>query len=199
MKGFTLLEVVVVVGIIALISSTMLVYNRSAENQIALYRDQALVVGALNRTKALAIEKYNSPGACGYGVHVSEYSRSFFIFEDRYDETIGKCLDAGVYTGDFAYTAGEQFGETIFLSPQSRFRLSETTGGGAQQEVGWLDIVFVPPDPAVYSGNSFPLEIAIGEGDVRVGPEAPYPAPPIVTGVSEVGVIISSRGQVSRD
>ncbi|MEK7464328.1 MAG: prepilin-type N-terminal cleavage/methylation domain-containing protein, partial [Patescibacteria group bacterium] len=51
--GFSIVELMVVVAITMLLSGFALSYNKSGLRQIALSRDQSVVVGALQRAKSL--------------------------------------------------------------------------------------------------------------------------------------------------
>jgi prepilin-type N-terminal cleavage/methylation domain-containing protein len=81
--GFTLIETLIVIGIMGMLSAMLLAYNHSSTTQLALTVDQASVAGALNRAKALALEKYSpnlggSVIACAYGVHFTTSSYTIY-------------------------------------------------------------------------------------------------------------------------
>ena len=57
-RGFTLIELVIVIGIVGVLTGGMVFYSRSAERQIILFRDQAKIVEALLRAKSLTISTY---------------------------------------------------------------------------------------------------------------------------------------------
>jgi prepilin-type N-terminal cleavage/methylation domain-containing protein len=81
--GFTLIETLVVIGIMSMLSAMLIAYNHSSTAQLALTTDQANVAGVLNRAKALALEKYSpnlggSAIACAYGVHFTTSSYAIY-------------------------------------------------------------------------------------------------------------------------
>lgn len=147
-EGFTLIETLVVIAITAILSSVLLVYNRSNESQIVLYRDQAVIAGLLSRAKSLAIQKYREPAlpdysACAFGVHF-EAPRDLILFQDL---GLGGCATGRVY----AYDSGEELQR---LSLDSRLQFLNIPPGG-------LDIFFVPPELIVGTTATSGLPVSI--------------------------------------
>lgn len=131
-KGFTLLEMLVVISIMALLSSLLILYSRTGENQVLLFREQSRLITALNRAKSLSVQLYNTPETpCAFGVHFSQ--TEFLIFRDLASD----CQNAGHTYSD----PGELF-ENYQLSPKIRFRQLDLT-----------DIVFIPPNPKTLIDN----------------------------------------------
>jgi len=176
-SGFSLVEIIVVISITVLLSTLVIGYNRSSEKQLILFRDQATIVGVLNRAKALAIEKFREPEAdfdnCAFGLHFDNGSREYILFRDL---GVGGCDDV-----NRSYDAGGvTSGATTLLEEISRFSIDEKSVFANIPVVG-LDILFVPPDIDVVSNSLFPVEIIIETVD---------------GGVS-VSVGVSGSGQVS--
>jgi|SRR3989344_6268422 len=152
--GFTLIETLVVISITIILAGVLLVYNRSNEGQIVLYRDQAVIVGLLNRAKSLAIQKYREPAfsdysACAFGVHFEPSpSRDFVLFQDL---GLGGCTAGRVY----AYNDGAVPPEELQrISLDSRLRFVGIPASG-------LDILFVPPEVSILTNSPDGLPIAI--------------------------------------
>ena len=149
----------VAIAITMLLSTMLLTFNRSTEKQIALFKDQAVVVGVLNRAKALAIEKFNqNTNACAFGVHFKNDSQEFFIFQDLQSvssEAIFGCRDLknNTFNSTFRFEEGEQI-EFFSLDNRLKFSLS-----------GDLDIVFIPPEISVNSPAGLPAIIIIQTKD----------------------------------
>ncbi len=67
--GFTLIEMLIVVGITALLAGMVLTYTSASRDQVALYVEQAKIAGTISRAKSLALATYaSSSPPCGYGV-----------------------------------------------------------------------------------------------------------------------------------
>ncbi len=92
--GFTLIETLVVMAIIAVLSAMLIAYNHSSTTQLALTADTATVASALNRAKALALEKYRSGGSevCAYGVTFFKNGK-YFIY--GYTPPLGQDCSSG--------------------------------------------------------------------------------------------------------
>ena len=68
-SGFTLIEVVAVIGVLAVTSAVLIVNNRLNELQLSLNTDIAGVTNAVSRAKALTLQGVGADkGICGYGV-----------------------------------------------------------------------------------------------------------------------------------
>jgi prepilin-type N-terminal cleavage/methylation domain-containing protein len=165
--GFTLIEFLVVLGIMALLSSIAILYSRTGEQQILLFKEQAKVVSVILRAKSLAIQTFaeTSAGVCGYGVHFFPDGR-FILFKDLAED----CASSDrAYSGSF-----EDFGEVNQLDPALRF-----------SELGLNEILFIPPDPQVIIT---PAPAANGTAIIRIG---------IRDGVTESIIKVNEAGQVT--
>jgi len=163
-SGYTLVEMVITVGITIFLATILFVYNSAGQIQVALFRDQSLVIGFLNRAKALALEKFIGSGGCAFGVHFAAGSRQFILFQDR---SIGPaCKEAGVYKGNQVYDGGEAL-ETLEVDSRFKFTLP--------QGFPTLDILFIPPylevlpktDSVITIGtfdNSRRAQVSVGPG-----------------------------------
>ena len=134
-SGFSLLEILVVLGVMTMLSTVVFSYGRSGENQIILFQEQAKMVSAILRSKNLAIQTYlDEESICGYGVHIDLSKNRLIIFKDKFES----CNDSdNRYSGD-----NEDF-EIIDLHE----RLSAL-------ESDFTDVLFIPPDPqTVFDGD----------------------------------------------
>ncbi|MBI5732490.1 hypothetical protein HY967_00835 [Candidatus Jorgensenbacteria bacterium] len=208
LAGFTTIEIAVVIGITLFLSATLLTYNRRTQIQLELFRDQAVVVGALNRTKALAIEKFNiAPDTCGFGIHFTPYSRNFVIFQDLISTGSPNCKVGGAYQGNSQLDSGEEI-ETLTLSSRLRFAIADSSL--ISESLRDAYILFIAPDPTttstrLNSGGSLetaplPITIRIEEGNPPENrlkappsrtPQPINPAPYALVKVSKAGQITS--------
>lgn len=163
MRGFTLVETMVAIAITLVLSTIVLSYNRSSEKQIVLFRDQAVVIGVLNRAKSLAIEKFNSdPNVCAFGVHFDQNLSTFVLFQDLSlggaSEPVFGCRDyaQGTYNSNLRYDGGSELFESFSLDPRLEFGAIPSNG---------LDILFIPPEINVTSTEVLPVTINIKTKD----------------------------------
>lgn len=145
-SGFTIIEMLVVLGILVLLTSTLVLYNRTGERHITVLREQARLIGTILRAKSFAINTYalNEP-ACGYGVHVAD--RGYFIYRDR---------AADCRTSDHAY--GDRSDAPV---PGTEAALDQAVRFA---EGGITDIMFLPPDPQTYLDGGTGLD----EGKITI-------------------------------
>lgn len=142
-RGFSIIEMMVVLGILVLLTSLLVLYNRSGERQLLALREKARLIGTLLRAKSLAINTFvEDEPACGYGVHIDP--PRYFIFRDR-------AIDCR--TSDRIYTAASDdiLTDTEIVVPT----------GVSFSTVGASDIVFVPPDPRVFLNGGTAIETAV--------------------------------------
>jgi prepilin-type N-terminal cleavage/methylation domain-containing protein len=80
-SGFTLIETLVVLAILGVLTTMFLGYNDVHTGQLSLYVDRAKVIGALERAKGLALQKYvdGEEEVCAFGVGWS--NQEYFIYK----------------------------------------------------------------------------------------------------------------------
>jgi len=133
-NGFTLIEVLVVISILTLLTSVLLLYNRTGEQQILLTQEKTKIMGMILRAKSLSVATFVSgQPACGYGVHLTD--NGYILFKDLADP----CPGDRVYTTDDP----AEFMENFVLGPRVRFSALPVR-----------DILFIPPDPKVLIDGS---------------------------------------------
>ena len=138
-KGFTLIEVMVVIIIIGILATLVLAnYKTSSSGSELQYAVQRLA-GEIKKAQNMAMSSYKyKEGAteevpCGYGVHF-ESNNSYFLWRDL-ARVSG---DSSCATSDKEYNAGEKIGQDINLP--NNINLSFES----------VDIFFMPPDPEVF-------------------------------------------------
>jgi prepilin-type N-terminal cleavage/methylation domain-containing protein len=131
-RGFTLIEMLTVIGVLMALTSLLVLYNRSGERQLVLLREKVRFINAFMRAKNLALSTVieNEP-ACGYGLHIEP--DAYFIYRDR---------AVNCRTSDRIYgaSADEEVSGTRVVLPAG-FRIAEN---------GVRDIMLVPPNPVVF-------------------------------------------------
>lgn len=152
--GFSLIEMIIAVSVLAVLTAIMIPYSRRGEGQLVLAREQALLQGAIVHAKNLSIQKYEETGwgaeVCGWGVHIDPQFMGqdmvvYGIFRDK-PGLGGKCDQN---PSDKVYTPGA--GEAVEpFTVDSRLRLA------FPPDV--RDIVFVPPEQYVYLDGCSPSD-----------------------------------------
>ena len=131
-KGFTLLEMLVVMAIVAIMAGALITNFQTARTGANARRQIAsVIVSDLRRAQSMALSgtRYNGNAVCGYGVHYIN-TRSYLI----YARNQAKCS-----TGNTKYQSGTDF------TAETR------TFGNNQLSIGsFKDIFYEPPDPRVY-------------------------------------------------
>ncbi len=130
-SGFTLIELITIIGVLGLLTSMMIVYGRSSGKQIVLFREQAKIIGVLAQAKSLAIQaKIAAEGVpCAYGVSFLAAENKYILFKD---------LSADCASSDRRYSGA---GETL-----SEYSLDQLV---QFQNLVLTDVVFIPPNPDV--------------------------------------------------
>jgi len=128
-KGFTIIEMLVIIGTLSLISAILIINIRSGGQQVILFREQAKILSILSKAKSLGVATFGKTGVpCGYGVHF-EAPSTFLIFKDL----AGDCQ-----VSDKRYSGGAEIYEAFQLDPVLKF-----------DTLTLSDVIFIPPDPSV--------------------------------------------------
>jgi prepilin-type N-terminal cleavage/methylation domain-containing protein len=170
-RGFTTIEMIIVMAIIAILLSVLVSYSRSGEKQIILFKEQTQIISILTRTKSLSLATYGAANVpCGYGVHFDQASKAYWMFKDLSVPAVGgDCSTAdNIYSG-----AAEDIGEKFKLSDQIEFNMITSN-----------DILFIPPSPLIIiGGNSAINELLIEVNIVGAG--------------DSIGIKASKSGQIT--
>lgn len=170
------MEIIVVIGVVGILSGVALGYSRIADSNLAIFKTQAVLVGYLNRAKALSQQRLNVERVCSFGVYFAEDGKSFLVFGDKIEDSgQARCRDAaGNYAGNAIY---ESDFDQVVDAP-----ITLDVGVSLNPEVLGKSVVFLPPDLsatttfvredgevglpliAVISGASGTRTVKVGEG-----------------------------------
>ncbi len=162
-SGFTLLEMVIVISIMAIITAVTIGYNRGSDDRLVLFSNQAKVVGVLQRAKSFALQKKEGDDGglvCAFGVHF-EKPRTMIIFRDEASTpNNGFCKDG---FSSMSYDEGEKI-EEIELDVDIEFS-SLSCGKDS------CDVLFSTPYLDVSGAGTIGLGVVDGEevAEVEVG------------------------------
>ncbi|MCX7615857.1 MAG: type II secretion system GspH family protein [Patescibacteria group bacterium] len=159
-RAFTLIELMVVIGLSLLFVGAASFYNRASDKMISVYREEALIVSKLQEAKSMAVSTYlgeeTNPG-CGWGLHFDAVKNKILIFKDVPLQGLGEFERCKSFGGAL-YSDNDVVLESLSLK-ESQLNL------GQNDE---LDILFVPPNPTVYFYPSSLEEAVITLSSPRV-------------------------------
>lgn len=155
MRGFTLIEVIVVFSIISLILATMLINYRGGSRSIESRNSAQEIAQSIRSAQNKALGGECTSSSCRFGVHFDISKTFFVIFEDGAMNLNGK------------YDAGEEV-ETIQLG--SNILITSFSSSYACGLSSCADVLFTPPDPAIsfmpQGVNSLTISITGGKSVV---------------------------------
>ncbi|OGY58740.1 MAG: hypothetical protein A3F24_02995 [Candidatus Colwellbacteria bacterium RIFCSPHIGHO2_12_FULL_44_17] len=169
-EGFSLIEMLVILAVVAALSAFLVLYNRTAARQLILNKEQIALIDLTSRARFLSLQTYiqnlgttpvGKVQICGVGMKIDKtdvdgngVKNEAFIYRDLVAEN-ETCEIADNYT-DFNYGTAlidengspieerlpeEQF--SIKLNPLTRFGTTTT-------ETNLDFILFIPPDPQIF-------------------------------------------------
>lgn len=131
LRGFTITEVIVVVGVLTLLLSVGVGYTQRGGKQIVLFREHSQLTQQILRARSFATQKLRpeQETICGYGVAILS-NAEYALFKDL--------PSGGACPGNAAMGAGEQLEKFAFDPAVNIFEYNHT------------DFVFLPRDGFVY-------------------------------------------------
>ncbi|MDO8504369.1 MAG: type II secretion system protein [Candidatus Liptonbacteria bacterium] len=186
--GFTLVEILVVLGITIFLLGMVMLYSAKSRTQMSLYVEAAKVAQVILRAKSLAIATYGtSTVPCGYGLHVDTGAKSYSMFSYRpVNPSPGGPPDCGsVSLGPIDRSQAAK--DAGVYNDAETFVLPNGIGYGIANTVE--DVMFLPPDPKTLiwgPGGGAPVAPS---GDIVLVSESDASA--------SVTIQVSSAGQIS--
>ncbi len=145
--GFTLIEMLIVVGIISLLVSLTASSGALGRREFLLTAAGEELRSLITRAKSLSVSTIVSGQSpvCGYGVHIDRLGRQVFIFRDL--------PQGGNCPGDNRYSGSDE----RLTGLLNEVKLDSVLSLGSD-----LDVVFIPPDPTtIIGGNLITTEAEI--------------------------------------
>jgi hypothetical protein len=160
-RGSTLIEVLVAVGVSAMLTALVVVYGSGGRKTTSLYVDTVKLAQTILRAKSQAVLIYYNPTnpVCGYGMRFFNDSQpAYALF--RYAAAEGESCDSIPVVDDTHYVEIQ------------RFPLAAGISFGASTTVD--TILFVPPDPQtlLWKGvdhvrSSGAIELQVGSSTMK--------------------------------
>ncbi|MEX2411130.1 MAG: prepilin-type N-terminal cleavage/methylation domain-containing protein [Candidatus Paceibacterota bacterium] len=147
--GFSLVEIMVVIGITLILTTMSIGFSRSSQTQLEGFRNQSEVVGVINRAKSLTLERFSESGVsgrdvCGIGIRFANNNQDYFLFQDL-------ALSGDCSSSDKEYSGSSEDLEAFSLSPRVSF-------GSIPSD---LEILFLAPHLDTISSEGFPIDFTI--------------------------------------
>lgn len=145
MKGFTLLEILVVMFIVSFLSVSVLFNYRSGQEQASLTRSAAAFESEIRRIQNLAIASadFNGTVPCGYGFYYID-DKTFRIYVGQQ----GSALNCRLSNHNYQLNTDFIYEELKIIEPGMVFRNS------------FPNIFFEPPDPKTYINNDSSIGVS---------------------------------------
>lgn len=156
-KGFTLIEILIVLGIMALLTTMAVIYTQAGQNQIALSIEESKVAQLILEARELSIATYSTNSrACAYGVYFDYPSSTYSLFE--YNSAVSSAQYAGrpVCPSIASTTATDGLEEAIDAGDLGEYANGSwqvhTAQGVVLDDLGAASgtlqaVLFYPPDP----------------------------------------------------
>lgn len=157
-RGFTLIEVLIVIAISVMLTAITITYNGVARDQTALSVEKTKISQFVLQARSLSIATYgNASGtACGYGVSFDSVQKTYSIFAYVPNATEGASCPAEstITSMPTSSTEAEYTNEAWKVHPQNGITFS-TAGPNALSLA-----LFYPPNPDTFLFNSSGARLA---------------------------------------
>jgi prepilin-type N-terminal cleavage/methylation domain-containing protein len=200
-KGFTLIEMLVVLAITALLSGLAIVYSHIGQNQIALSIEESKVAQLILEAKELSIATYSTDSpTCAYGVQFDLASSTYSLFEYNSAESLpaypGRPICPSLASTSIAIDPGavdEYAAGSWQIHTAQGVKLDDPgVASGTIQ-----DVLFYPPDPCTLislDGETFESDCSAVNGNP---PEESYVYLSTTDGSASRTITVNPAGQVS--
>lgn len=184
-RGFTVVEMLVVVAIIVLITSSVLANYRGGARESALLRSAQKLALDLRRSQSLAASSVLHYGQIpyGYGIHFDKNVNSYFIF--------AKCDPTNLYYisgSNVCWSSYEEKVETFVPESGVNIKTLKGTNPCVVSAADDLDVVFKPPEPTTNIRKNSDNATACTTGEIVLSLEEE----PLKTKT----VIVSTTGEI---
>lgn len=199
-RGFTVVEIMVVVFLLSALMAIAVFYSSSAADQISVFREQGIIMSAVYNARNLAVSTYGSPqnstggkskskAPCGYGIAIPQGSNgatSISVFSYVPLNSAAPCPTdaAGLYNL-----------ATSSLPGQPAISLD-----GVSVKANFDSLYFIPPDPRTCANI---LDVGFSCGDTN-NPAGQLPLPDLVITITgrkgtsaSSSIIINGFGQIT--
>jgi prepilin-type N-terminal cleavage/methylation domain-containing protein len=149
MRGFTLIEIMVSIGVMVVLITSMVAYSNASRQQIALQLEKVKIAQVILKAKELAIGTFYQgvTPPCAYGVHFDHVAQTYTL--RSYDVAAGGCatpLNNG--PTNFTSILPVNGTESDYAIDKNSVKLVNSIAAGDPLPVEY--VLFEPPGPKVY-------------------------------------------------
>ncbi len=173
-KGFTILEITVVVGIIGLLAVVVFFNYQGEGGQFALSRSVHQVAQKLRQAEEMAMSSQKTPAGCekveegvfpkgGYGIHFAIDPENYYMYLFADCDGEGDYDDSGsAFYCEQGENGAKPYSDNSLNEIIENIILEESVRIKSLSPISVLDITFTPPDPEVtIFGSSEPIATII--------------------------------------
>ena len=179
-KGFTLIEIIIVIAISAMLATIAIIYSQNSQNQVTLSVETSKIAETILQAKNLSIATYyTSTSTCGYGAWINVASNTYSIFAFDPDPanyggagSIPPCPGTAAVTAAGIMVAdGSGPGAEVAQYSPGTWETQVTNGvhlvsGGLGDDLSL--VLFYPPDPTTLVSTSTADPHPLGSGSATV-------------------------------
>lgn len=188
-----MVEMMIVIAILGLMTSIFIPASRRGERRLVLAKEQAFLVGVINRARNLAVQKIQRGNRtiCGWGVYVDVAQNRYALFADAAPGAVPGNADCD--QSDSRYSQGEA---TEWFTLDTRVQFQPTAPPDA------TNVLFIAPEQFVYVNGCSPSPPVPRDGRVGGSPDCPLNPPPPEIRFTLAGtdgsaeVVVNKAGQV---
>jgi prepilin-type N-terminal cleavage/methylation domain-containing protein len=152
-KGFTLVEMLVVIGIMGLLSGLAIVYSHVGQNQISLSIEESKIAQLILEAKQLSVATYGTDTAtCAYGLQFNYATSTYSTYSlFAYDSAASSTSGGRLICPSIASTSAAFVQADVVPYQSGTWQIPVAQGvvlidnGAASDTI--QDILFYPPDP----------------------------------------------------
>lgn len=130
-KGFTLIEILVVISIIVITTGAVVINSTSSTSDIDLFSAKNSIIVNISKAKEMALSGVGATPGTNYGVGVwfpdTANGKYYYIYKNK--------------NANYGYDTGDEILEKIVLSKGIKY---QRNGGNTQ-----IGVLFIPPTPYV--------------------------------------------------
>lgn len=166
-KGFTLVEILIVIAIMGILSGIAIVYSHTGQNQISLSIEESKIAQLILEAKQLSVATYSADGStCAYGVQFDYPSSTYSLF--AYNSAVSGggrpiCPSIASTSAAIATSAIDEYAAGSWQIKVSS-GVALLNDGPASDTI--QDILFYPPDPCTLislDGKTFLTDCMVGD------------------------------------